>query len=95
MRGRSINEGAVGRMSAEILDKIKIDRVKAMALDARAGPTAKYTQPCTGGVYMGVVNVFLGHKCTGEVKVCGDGRMYRCSTGGATLPRYGKKPEVC
>ncbi len=85
--------GAAARMSAAVVGKINIDEVQKMYKVANT-ETAKYAQPCSGGVYMGVVNVFLGHFCEGDVKVRGDGRMYRCLPGATQAP-YGKKPDVC
>ena len=60
---------------------------------------AKYAQRCAGGVYTGIVGVYLGYEFSHGVKVCGNGRMHTLSARGvAELQNsgaHGTEPEYC
>jgi hypothetical protein len=73
--------GAAARMSAAVAKRIQIDKFQALCAKMDARETAKYAQPCIGGVYMGIVNVHLNNRSNNGVTICGDGRMHRMTHG--------------
>jgi hypothetical protein len=88
---------AAARMSAAVVDKINIQEVKGMYAEIKleqGKSTAKFAQPCIGGVYMGVVNVQLNNRIKDGVTVCGDGRMHPM-TPGKEKEWMDTKPKVC
>ncbi len=62
-------------------------------------PTARYAQRCTGGVYTGIVGVYLGYRAYNRVKVCGNGRIHVLTERSTNELRksgaYATEPEYC
>jgi hypothetical protein len=81
-------------MSSAVAKRIHIDKFQALYTEIVTKETAKYAQPCVGGVYMGIVNVQLHNRIKDGVNICGDGRMHKM-TRGNEKDWMDTKPKVC
>jgi hypothetical protein len=96
--------GAAACMSSEkkenkiaFWDQVEIDGLKNIYNKAPEpkGSAAKYAQPCKGGMYMGVVNVYLRNRIHNDMRFSGDGRIYKKGENETRNEWLDSRPTVC
>lgn len=55
----------------------------------------KYAQPCKGGMYMGIVNVYLHNRIHNDMRFSGDGRIYKNDANETRTEWLDSTPKVC
>jgi hypothetical protein len=68
----------------EVINKIEIKPVKDLFKKTQESVSPKYAQLCDGGVYMGIMNVYLNYMHRSSLKFCGNGWIKPLN--GANLP---------
>ena len=88
---------AAGNDINELINKIEITPVKDLFKKAQEAVKPKYAQLCDGGVYMGIMNVYLNYMHRGSLKFCGNGWIHALS--GVNAPaqndRVSADPTYC
>ena len=81
----------------EVINKIEIQPVKDLFKKTQESVSPKYAQLCDGGVYMGIMNVYLNYMHRSSLKFCGNGWIKPLN--GANLPaqndRVSADPTYC
>jgi hypothetical protein len=88
---------AAGNDMNELINKIEIKPVKDLFKEAQKAVSPKYAQLCDGGVYMGIMNVYLNYMHRRNLKFSGNGWIHALT--GVNAPaqndRVSADPTYC